>query len=271
MLPFFGAAVRNIELNTHGMYTLDWAILVGTIALLIGVLIYCNRFMRNAADFLAASRCAGRYVLSISEGIAGFAVVNSVGTWEAFLKSGFAATWWGFISAPFALMLALFAWISYRMRETRCFTLAQFYEVRYSRKLRIGAGILTWVSGVVNYGIFPAVSVRFFMFFCRLPKYVEFCGINWDVYGVMLFFAIGLGVFFAAFGGQIAIMVTDFLQGVMCNVAFVIFIFFIFKLGDWDISGGFVSWDEIAGALNKQSGTSHINPFDCNNYTDFEL
>ena len=31
-----------------------------------------------AADFLAASRCAGRYVLSISQGVASFAVVNSV-------------------------------------------------------------------------------------------------------------------------------------------------------------------------------------------------
>jgi SSS family solute:Na+ symporter len=77
---------------------------------------------------------------------------------------------------------------------------------------------------VVNYGIFPAVSVRFFMFFCRLPEYYPLWGINWDVYAVLLTIAIGLGLFFATCGGQIAIMVTDFVQGVFCNICFIIFI-----------------------------------------------
>ncbi len=267
----FGAVQREVAINYLGMQTLDWSIIIGMIILLIGILIYCQRYVRNAADFLAANRCAGRYVLCISQGVASFAVVSSVATWEAFLKSGFASTWWYFISAPVLLILSLFAWVTYRMRETRCFTLAQFYEVRYSRKLRIGSGIITWASGVLNYGIFPAVSVRFFLFFCRLPEYVEFLGIRWNVYGSLLAICIGLGVCFAAFGGQIAIMVTDFVQGVFCNIAFLIFIFFILKLGEWDIFGGFVSWDDIARALNTESGYSHVDPFDCNKYSDFNI
>jgi len=160
-----GAAVK---INYAGMQTLDWAIVCGVMLFMVAILIYCNRFMRNAADFLAASRCAGRYVLSISEGIAGFAVVSSVATFEMFYKAGFASTWWAFLTAPLGLILSLFAWVTYRMRETRCFTLSQFFEVRYSRKFRVVSGIITWFSGVLNYGIFPAVSVHFFMFFCRI-------------------------------------------------------------------------------------------------------
>ena len=156
---------------------------------------------------------------------AGFAVVNSVATFEMFYKAGFASTWWAMLTAPIGLILSLVAWVTYRLRETRCFTLAQFYEVRYSRKFRVTAGIITWISGVVNYGIFPMVSVKFLMAFCKLPDKALWLGINWDIYGILLAFCIGLGVFFAAFGGQIAIMVTDFLQGVICNIAFVIFIF----------------------------------------------
>ncbi len=270
MFDIFGTAMRTITINP-GMQMLDWVIVFGVIIFLIAILFYCNRYMRNAADFLAASRCAGRYVLSISEGIAGFAVVSSVATFESFYKSGFAAQWWTMLQAPIGLILGLVAWVTYRLRETRCFTLAQFYEVRYSRKFRIAAGILTWTSGIVNYGIFPAVSVRFFMFFCRFPEYYEFLGINWNVYGTVLFIAIGLGVFFAAFGGQIAVMVTDFVQGIMCNVAFVIFIFFIFKLGEWDVSGGFVSWKEIAEALSTAPGKSQINPFDSGKIGEFNM
>jgi len=218
MFGVLGAAMRQIRINP-GMQTLDWCIIIGMIVFLIAVLLYCNRYMRNAADFLAASRCAGRYVLSIASGVAGFAVISSVATFEMFYKAGFSSMWWSFLSSPLNLVLSLVGWVSYRMRETRCFTLAQFYEVRYSRKFRVAAGILTWISGVWNYGIFPAVSVRFFMFFCRFPEYFKFLGVNWNTYGVLLFVAIGLGVFFAVCGGQIAIMVTDFLQGIFCNVA----------------------------------------------------
>ena len=261
-------AAASVNVN-EGMALLDWAIVGGMIALLIGILLYCNRFMHSAADFLAASRCAGRYLLSISQGIAGFAVVNSVATFEMFYKAGFASTWWAMLTAPIGLVLSLVAWVTYRLRETRCFTLAQFYEVRYSRKFRVTAGIITWTSGVVNYGIFPAVSVRFFMFFCRLPEYYPLWGINWDVYAVLLTIAIGLGLFFATCGGQIAIMVTDFVQGVFCNICFIIFIFFIFKLGDWDVSGGYVSWAQIEDSLIDTNGISQINPFNAGKLKDF--
>ncbi len=271
MISLLGSALRQVDINTAGMQTLDWAIVIGFIVLLTGVLLYCNRYMRNAADFLAANRCAGRYVMSISEGIAGFGLISAVANWEAFMKSGFSGTWWAMINAPFSLILALVAWVTYRMRETRCFTLAQFYEVRYSRKFRIGAGLITFLSGVVNYGIFPMVSVKFLMAFCQIPSHAEWLGVNWDLYGILLAFCIGMGIFFAAFGGQIAIMVTDFMQGVFCNIAFVIFIFFIFKLGDWDTSGGFVSWNEIAATLNKSEGYSMINPFENTRTADFNI
>lgn len=254
-----------------GMQTLDWAIVIGMIALLVGVLFYCNKFMRNAADFLAASRCAGRYVLSISEGVAGFAVINSVATFEMFYKAGFASQYWSMLSSATGLILSLFAWVTYRLRETRCFTLAQFYEVRYSRKFRVASGILTWISGVVNYGLFPAVSVHFFMVFCHFPKYFSFLGITWDTYGVLLFFAIGMGLLFAICGGQIAIMVTDFMQGVFCNIAFVVFILFIFKLGEWDTTGGYVSWQQVEESICMEPGSSQINPFDTNKIGDFNV
>ena len=256
----------------HGMQLLDWCIVAGLWALLIAVLIYCQRYIKNSADFLAAGRCAGRYMLSISQGIAGFAVVNSVATFEMFYQAGFSSTWWAMLSAPLGLVLALVAWVTYRLRETRCFTLAQFFEVRYSRRFRVGAGILTWFSGIVNYGIFPAVSVRFFMFFCRLPEHYTFLGINWDVYAVLLTVAIATGALFAMFGGQVAIMVTDFLQGIFCNIAFIVFIFFIFNLGKWDIFGGMVSWEQISKALlMAPEGASQIDPFDCSKLPDFNI
>ncbi|MFA6659294.1 MAG: sodium:solute symporter [Lentisphaerae bacterium] len=245
------------------MAVVDWLIVGGVFLLLVGALIYCQKYVKNTADFLAANRCAGRYVLCISTGIAGFAVVNSVANFELFYEAGFASIWWGMLTAPLGLILALVAWITYRLRETRAFTISQFFELRYSRRFRICAGIVAWTSGVINYGIFPAVSVRFFMFFCRLPEYFNFMGIQWETYPVLLTFAIGIGVMFAISGGQIAIMITDFMQGTFCNIAFIIFIIFIFR---------FITWEHIESALlTAAPGESLINPFDSSKIKDFNI
>jgi SSS family solute:Na+ symporter len=49
------------------------------------------------------------------------------------------------------------------LRETQAMTLAQFLEMRYSRQFRLFSGILCRVSGMVNYGNFPAMSGRFIL------------------------------------------------------------------------------------------------------------
>ncbi|MBP1582848.1 MAG: hypothetical protein J6866_02730, partial [Victivallales bacterium] len=235
------------------------------------ILLYCNKFMKNVADFLAAGRCAGRYMLSISDGIANFAVISVVASFEEFYKAGFAPNWWSMLTSPINIILALVAWVTYRLRETRCFTLSQFFEVRYSKKFRVASGIICWLAGVLNYGIFPAVTVRFFVSFCRFPEYFHFLGLNWNTYGTCLAICLGVGVFFATCGGQVAIMITDFLQGTFCNISFIIFILFIFKLGSWDFTGGFVTWDQIAGSLETAAGKSQINPFNSGNVDGFNI
>jgi SSS family solute:Na+ symporter len=80
-----------------------------------------------------------------------------------------------------------------------------------------------------------------------------------------------MGVIFAIGGGQIAIMVTDFAQGIFCNICFLIFILFIFKLGDWDISGGYVSWEQISQSLITTPGESQINPFSSGKIDGFDF
>jgi len=254
-----------------GMQLIDWAIVAGFFVFLVAVLIYCNKFMKNVADFLAAGRCAGRYVLSISDGIANFAVIGVVAGFEEFYKAGFAPQWWSMLTSPVNIILALTAWVTYRIRETRCFTLSQFFELRYSKKFRVASGIISWLSGVLNFGIFPAVSVRFFMSICRFPNYFHFLGMDWNTYGTCLAITLSVGVFFATCGGQVAIMITDFLQGVFCNVCFIVFILFIFKLGSWDHTGGFVTWGQIAESLETAAGKSQVNPFNSASIDGFNI
>jgi len=40
-------------------------------------------------------------------------------------------------------------------------TLAQFFEVRYSKAFRLFTGGLAFLAGIANFGIIPAVGARF--------------------------------------------------------------------------------------------------------------
>ena len=249
------------------MHWIDWSIVAALMALLVAVLVICQRHVRSTADFLVANRCAGRYLLTITTSISGLGAISVVALFEQYYESGFAPVWWNFLSSPIWIILAIAGWVYYRFRETRCMTMAQFFEVRYSKRFRIFSGIVGWFSGVLNYGIFPAVSVKFFIFFCRIPEHFTIPGIpiTFSTYAWLLLFCIGLGVTFAIAGGQIAIMITDFIQGMFCNLAFLLLMaYLLFQF----------EWGDIFDTLQELSaggGHSLFNPLDTQKVGDFNL
>lgn len=250
------------------MHWIDWSIVGALVLALLVILAVCQRYVKSTADFLAANRCAGRYLLTITSSIAGLGAISVIAKFEQYYVSGFALEWWGFITTPIMLVISIVGWVYYRFRETRCLTMAQFFEVRYSRNFRIFSGFLGWLSGVLNYGIFPSVSVKFFIFFCGLPATFRIPGISFEfsTYVCMLALAIGLGVLFAICGGQLAIMLTDFLQGTFCNIAFLVLMVFLIQRFDWDTI--FAALSDHAAA---NPGQSLFNPYAATEIKDFNI
>ncbi len=217
------------------MHLLDWAILGGLALFICGTAYGTKKYTQSVADYLSASRCAGRYLLAVSEGISGLGAVSIVAFFEMYYKAGFTAVWWASMLLPVTTIVALSGWIQYRFRETRAMTMAQFFEVRYSRRFRVFAGMLAFVSGTINFGIFPAVGGRFFQYFCGLPTHLVSLGaLEIDVvYAGIMFILLTISLAFTFMGGQIAVMVTDFFQGFFCNVALVVIMLFLLWRFDW--------------------------------------
>ncbi|MEO1236751.1 MAG: sodium:solute symporter, partial [Planctomycetota bacterium] len=149
-------------------------------------------------------------------------------------------------------------WVIYRYRQTRVMTLAQFLERRYSRRFRLFAGLLCWLSGIFNYGIFPAVTARFFIYLLGLPVY------KWTMpgtalelnltMGVVMALLLGSALFITLNGGQIAVMVSDWVQGQFLGFAFVVLLCVLLWL---------FPWSTIVGTLSEApAGESKLNPFD---------
>src|SRR5204862_2567345 len=111
---------------------------------------------------------------------------NSLSKFEMVMISGFTLTFWNALLAPVLLLVAVSGFVVYRYRETRALTLAQFFEMRYSRRFRLFMGMLAFTAGVLNYGIFPAVSSRFFVYFLGLPERVQIIGLNVPTFAMIM-------------------------------------------------------------------------------------
>ncbi len=249
------------------MHIIDWAILLLMAVGITTVAFFTKRYTRSVADFLAANRCAGKYLLGVADGIAGLGAITIVAMFEMFYKAGFTGIWWGSLTLPVTVFVAMTGWIQYRYRETRALTMAQFFEIRYSRGFRIMAGGLGFLSGIVNFGIFPAVGGRFFQYYCGLPAYMVSVGaLEIDlVYAAVMLALLAISLSFTFMGGQIAVMVTDFLQGSFCNVALVVVGFYLlFCHFDWpQITDALAKAPADASLINplKTSGTDNFNVY----------
>ncbi len=194
--------------------------------------------MKSVTDFLAAGRNAGRYLVSVSSGVAGLGAITIVNHLEMGYVSGFALSWWGFSSALVILFITVSGWVIYRFRSTRCLTLPQFFEMRYNRKFRIFTGIVAFLAGIINFGIFPAVGARFFIYFCGLPDTI----LGVPIFPLTMAILLGISLYFVYTGGQIAVIIADFFQGVFVNIIFVVIILFMFFK---------MSWGQVSEALEQ--------------------
>ena len=192
------------------MHFIDWAIVALALFGMVYSVSFSSGLMKSVTDFLSAGRTAGRYLISVSSGIAGLGAISVVMFLEMGYVAGFSLAWWGLSQGIIILMLTMSGWVIYRFRSTRCLTLAQFFEKRYSRRFRIFTGLVAFLAGIINFGIFPAVGAQFFISFCGLPD--SFAGL--PVYPLVMIILLSVSLYFVYTGGQIAVIIADFFQGI---------------------------------------------------------
>lgn len=241
---------------------IDWCIVGLLLAVMIGFVFLSQTLVKSVTDFLATGRTGGRYIISMFQGTAALGAITVVGGMEQNFSAGFNARWWEMLTTIILVGMSVTGWVVYRYRQTRVMTMAQFFEVRYSRRFRIFAGFLAFTSGLVNMVIFPSVTARFFIYYCGLPEIGQV-----GPYSITLLIVtalmVGIPLFFILTGGHIAVMFTDFVQGVFVNIVFVaIVILLLFK----------VDWTHIAQAMDAApKDTSLINPFRSGKVQDFNI
>ena len=246
---------------------LDWSIVAVFLAVVGVSAAYSRTLVRSVSDFLAGSRVAGRYLLTIAGQMGALGAVTIIAQWEASYQSGWGGTFWAVILAPVWIVVTLSGWVVYRYRETRALTLAQFFEQRYSRRFRVFAGLLAFLSGVLNYGIIPSVAARFLIHFAGIPEYgVTVGGFSLSLtYALLMALLLGIALWITLEGGQVTVMTTDVIQGILCLLFAVVLTFYCVS---------HVGWNHIAGAVAMAPDPEHssmIHPFKTSNVQDFNV
>ncbi|HEY0947335.1 MAG TPA: sodium:proline symporter [Opitutaceae bacterium] len=248
------------------MHFIDWTLMALPFVIIVSIALYTRRYVRSVADFMAGGRHAGPYLLSTagSEKLAGAALF--VATLERFATAGFTYEWWNQLLSqvgPIFLIVAISGFVIYRYRQTRALTLAQFFEMRYSRRFRLFAGMLAFFAGILNFGVIPAIGARFFVYFLGLPTSLELFAFTVPTFVVLMVCFIGAAVISTTVGGQVTILVTDCVQGMLTQIFYVVIAV---------VMVGVVTWPQIEHVLLTQpAGQSLVNPFDTFKAKDFNL
>ena len=241
------------------MQSIDWCLVIAPLAVVMAFALYTRRYVRSVADFLAAGRCAGRYLLANARGGAESGLASSLAVFETIFVAGFVLSFWEKIQNPIVLLITISGFVTYRLRETRAMTMAQFFEMRYSRPFRLFMGMLAFVSGILNYGIFPAVSARFFIYFLDLPLTV----VGISTFALIMAAYLSITVMMVLAGGQVTLMVVDCIEGLLSHLIYIILAGVLFVI---------VGWHRIIDVLAAAPpGHSPMNPFDAEKVKDFNF
>ncbi|MDI9409894.1 MAG: sodium:solute symporter, partial [Bacteroidia bacterium] len=213
--------------------TVDWLIVIGFVAALALSAWSMREHARSVSGFLSANRLAGRYLLTVSYNMAQVGVITLVWYFQLGYDVGFTQYWWGYLEGPSLILLAITGWVIYRFRETRAMTLAQFFEMRYSKRFRVFSGVVAFVSGILNYAIFPGVTARFFIAMLGLPAEFTVAGMAIETFPAVMGALLAFAVFMVFAGGMLAVLVTDFFQGVFCFCTFVTVCYWVLLKFPW--------------------------------------
>ena len=222
--------------------TIDWLILVLYLSFTVAAGLYAKRYVENLSGYMVAGRRVG-----LSLGIATFAATE-IGTitFMYFSELGYVTGFSCFIIGILAMFAYMFVgrtgFIIERLRTLEVMTIPEYYELRYSRNVRLLGGIILFLGGVLNMGIFLKFDGIFLS---------EVMGFGPNALAVIMVIMIVIVVLYTVLGGMFSVVVTDYMQFVVLTIG--IFVALIAVLMHIDLG-------TISDAVMLQHGEGGINP-----------
>jgi SSS family solute:Na+ symporter len=222
---------------------IDWVLTVAYLLASVALGIWAKRYVENLAGYMVAGR-----KVKVSLGIATF-VATELGTvtYVYYGELGYVAGFSGFIIGILAMVayvaVGRTGFIIEGLRRLRVMTIPEFYELRYSRRVRLLGGIILFLGGVLNMGIFLKFDGIFLS---------EVMGFGPGALAIIMTVMLLIVVSYTILGGMFSIVITDFMQFVV--LAFGMLVATIAVLSRVDLAS-------ISTVVSTTLGSSGVDPF----------
>lgn len=220
----------------------DWIILVAYLVFTVGVGLWAKRYVEDLSGYMVAGR---RVKLSL--GIATFAATE-IGTITLmyFSELGYVAGFSCFIIGILGLLgymiVGKTGFIIAPLRRLKVMTIPEFYELRYSRNVRLLGGTILFLGGVLNMGIFLKFDGIFLS---------EVMGFGSDALALIMTVMLIVVILYTILGGMFSVVVTDYMQFVVLTLGMLVAV--VAVLLHVDLS-------EMSNAVVGQYGEAGVNP-----------
>lgn len=237
--------------------TIDWVLIFTYLIGIALVGVYVNRHVHDADDYLVGGRGAGT-ALSVASFIGtGLGLVTVVyATVEGF-NMGFSYLAIACFDLLGAFVFGISGVVIARLRRMELTTITEFYERRFNRNVRITAGTICAMAGILNMGLFPKMGAMFLTYVAGLGN--QDPAVSEMTVNIITTILILLVLVYTVAGGMIAIIVTDYLQFVLLSLGLGLGLLLCLRAPS-------ISWDQMVGTLVNLKGEPAFNPFHANSY-----
>ncbi|HZS04483.1 MAG TPA: sodium:solute symporter family protein [Blastocatellia bacterium] len=203
----------------------DWAIVVGYLIITVSVGLIGKRFVGNVSHYLVAGRELGLYVGIATLAATEIGTITYMYNGELGYKYGFSAFAPALISGLVMIVVGRTGFVISRFRQLKLMTVPEFFELKYSRGLRLVTGILVALGGILNMGVFLKVEGEFLTIVS---------GINVRYLVAVMTVILVLEVMYTVVGGMVSVVITDFFQYVLLSVATILVSIYAVSYAGWN-------------------------------------
>lgn len=222
---------------------LDWIIVIGYLVGSVAAGLVGRRFLGDVSHYLVAGRELGLYVGIATLAATEIGTITFMYNGELGYRFGFAAFAAAVISGVVMIAVGRTGFIISRFRQLQLMTVPEFFEVRYSRGLRLVTGLLVALGGILNMGVFLKIEGEFLTTVSGIPTR----------YLVAVMTAILLlELLYTVVGGMVSVVITDFLQYSLLSIATILVTVYAVR---------FAGWSNILHKVTVTMGTAGFSPF----------
>src|SRR5258705_3623017 len=137
---------------------IDWAIVVAYLVLSVAVGLIGKKYIGHVSHYLVAGRELGMYAGIATLAATEIGTITFMYNGEFGYKYGFAAFAAALISGLVMIIVGRTGLVVARFRSLQLMTVPEYFERKYSRGLRLLAGVLVAVGGILNMGVFLKIE-----------------------------------------------------------------------------------------------------------------